>query len=152
MATLLREARGPVRDCLRSQLGGIADRNVCRAPWSASMNAQLRLVSHKLGLPRRTAITLGLVNPLTGIDQLLHGDRVRGWGQPNRVDGTLLYVRGFDHASRRFRYEVNPRFGDASPARTVTTAPFQVTLDVRVSLSPPPRRYRSTIVSWVSLS
>jgi hypothetical protein len=112
------------------------------------MNAQLRLVSHKVGLPRRAGVTLGLVNPLTGLDQLLHGSRLRGWGQPNFSDPTLLYVRGFDAQARRFRYEVNPRFGDASPLRNVVRAPFQVTLDVRVGLAPAPER--QTLVQQLS--
>jgi hypothetical protein len=41
-------------------------------------------------------------------------------------------VRGFDADARRFRYDVNPRFGDARHAGV--RAPFRVTLEARVEL------------------
>lgn len=57
---------------------------------------------------------------------------MRGWGQPAFVDETLLRVRGFDPAQRRFEYEVNPGFGRLSPFRE--RIPFTVSLQARVVL------------------
>jgi hypothetical protein len=65
---------------------------------------------------------------------------MRGWGQPNRADPTLLYVRGFDPAQQRFVYQVNERFGDNPAARTAFRTPFQVALQARLQLGPDRQR------------
>ena len=84
---------------------------------------------------------VSLVNPLAGADRLLHGSRnLKGWGQPDRPDATLLYVRGFDPGAQRFAYEVNERFGDTQSARTAIRSPFQVGLQVRLQLGPDRQR------------
>ena len=41
----------------------------------------------------------------------------------------LLVPRAFDPATRTFRYDVNPRFGDTRPSRTLLREPFRVTID-----------------------
>jgi hypothetical protein len=71
-------------------------------------------------------------NPLGGLDQLLHGRDLRAFADP-----VLLQVRGFDPVTQRYRYAVNPRFGDTRPSATELRAPFRVTLDVSVNLSRP---------------
>jgi hypothetical protein len=72
------------------------------------------------------------------VDQLLHGSaHMRGWGQPTLPDPTLLTVRGFDPTAGRFKYEVNPRFGDTRLSSTGIRAPFLVTLEVRMRLGRP---------------
>jgi hypothetical protein len=50
----------------------------------------------------------------------------------------LYQVRGFDSVSHRFRYEVNPRFGNTNPRATTFRAPFRVTLDVSIDIGRPP--------------
>jgi hypothetical protein len=113
-------------------------RNSCEGPWTAGLNANL---STQFPLPsthgRYVTISLALSNPLGGIDQLLHGSsHLRGWGLPAYPDPVLYNVREFDSSARKFRYEVNPRFGDTQPASSVIRAPFRITLDVSTNIGP----------------
>ena len=65
-----------------------------------------------------------------GLDQLLHGSSgLHGWGSAPIVDGTLYTVRGFDPATQRFVYQVNPRFGSTNPTFNTLRTPFRMTLD-----------------------
>jgi hypothetical protein len=71
-------------------------------------------------------ISVCAINPLAGLDQLLHGaDNLKGWGQPNRADPTLRYVTGFDPVAKRFIYTVNDRFGDNPASRVAILTPQQ---------------------------
>jgi hypothetical protein len=80
-------------------------------------------------------VALYVNNALGAADLLLHGeDGRRGWGRAVAPDATLLYVRGFDAATRRFRYEVNPRFGATSPSQTIDRSPVVVTAQVRLDV------------------
>ena len=128
---LMDHGSGSARDCLRRQINTIAGRNSCVGPWTATFNAALVIPR----LPKtngRMQATLNLANPLGGLDQLLHGsDKLHGWGSTPLIDGTLYQVRGFDPASSRFTYQVNPRFGSTSPAASTFRSPFRITLDVR---------------------
>jgi hypothetical protein len=136
MQRLLAAAPGSARDCLRAQMGRIADRNSCRTPWYTSLDLQLNL-RPRLGptIGRRLQLQVGLVNPLAGLDQLLHGaDHLRGWGQPTFADNTLLYVRGFDPSANAFRYVVNERFGSNALSRSALRNPFQVSLTARLQV------------------
>jgi hypothetical protein len=116
--------------------------NGCEGPWSASLNENLILGRGPVPLlPERANVTVGFANVLGGVDQLLHGaERLRGWGTTPSPDPVLAAVRGFDPAARRFRYEVNPRFGDTRAASTTQRAPFRVTVDVRLDVAPPQTR------------
>ena len=142
MTQLLDAAPDRARDCLRSQLGQIAARNSCRAGWNTTLDMQMNFRPDFGGtLGRRLNLMVSLVNPLAGADRLLHGSRnLKGWGQPDRPDGTLLYVRGFDPAGQRFIYEVNERFGDTQSARTALRNPFQIGMQVRLQLGPDRQR------------
>jgi hypothetical protein len=136
MATLLRSAPAATRRCLTRQLGQVAARNSCTGPWSASLDAVVQLELRRLGLPKGAAATISAANLLGGLDQLFHGNHVRGWGQVVTPDPVLLAVTGFDPAAQRFRYEVNQRFGDTRASRAVVRAPFQITLQLRLPLGP----------------
>jgi hypothetical protein len=93
-----------------------------------------------LGLNRRLTLSLQLQNALVGIDQLLHGsDNMHGWGQPVIPDRTLLFVRGFDPATDRFRYQVNEHFGVANGRNSAYRIPFQIGLQGRLSVGQDPR-------------
>jgi hypothetical protein len=129
-------ATGPrrVRSCLSGQLGTVARDNSCVGPWTATMNARVSYFKDLPRLGKRAAIALNLANPLAAADMLLHGNDSRGWGALTIPNPTLLYVRGFDAATQRFKYEVNPRFGATSPRTTSVLSPFRVTLDVRLDL------------------
>jgi hypothetical protein len=143
---LLDNSTGSVRACLDKQLGTIAGRNSCEGPWSTSMSLRVSLVSQALKIPDRATVSLGINNPLTGIDALLHGSNLRGWGAPSFADPTLLYVRGFDPATQRYKYDVNPRFGANRQATALNIAPMQITLDVRLDVGPERERQDLTLM------
>lgn len=136
--SLIGSVPSSVRECLTRQLSRAAGRNSCEGPWTAALNAQL---AFNVRVPRTTrdaTIALAFVNPLSGLDQLLHGsNNLRGWGTAYIPDPTLYNVRGFDPSSNTFRYEVNPRFGTVNPALTTQRTPFRVTLDVRLDVGTP---------------
>lgn len=142
MQGLLANASPRVRDCLTRQLGRIADRNSCRAPWFPSLDLRLNYRPDRLGLKRNLMVSLQMVNPLAGLDQLINGREQEGWGQPRRIDPNLLYVTGFDPVQQRFRYAVNERFGEATGSGTGGRGlgqqlnPFQVALQLRYTVGP----------------
>jgi hypothetical protein len=137
MQGLLSTAPSSVRSCLTRQLGTIAGRNSCEGPWSTSLSLRVSLVSQALKIPDRATISLGIANPLTGIDALVHGsNNLHGWGAPSVADPTLLYVRGFNPTTQSYIYDVNPRFGANRQASALNLAPMQLTLDVRVDVGP----------------
>jgi hypothetical protein len=137
LRSLLANAPSAVRVCLQNQLGRVANRNSCEGPWTVSnLTARFNYRPWLEGTASRMTFTLTFSNPLTGIDALVHRGNLVGWGQPAFPDATLLYVRGFDPVSRAFKYEVNQRFGETRAARSIPTAPFQATLEMRVSLGP----------------
>jgi hypothetical protein len=126
MRALLATGTPSARECLLRQLGQLAARASCIAPWTANAALGLKFNPQKIGLPKRVRITLAVQNPLGIADLLMHGaNDVRGWGQNIPPDQNLLFVRGFDPAARRFKYEVNERFGSTRPQQSTTHAlPF----------------------------
>lgn len=142
MTQLLENAPDRARNCLLSQLGRIAERNSCRSGWNTTLDMQMNFRPNFGGtVGRRLNFMVSLVNPIAGVDRLLHGsESLRGWGQPDRPDGTLLYVRGFDPVGKRYLYEVNERFGDTQSARTAIRNPFLIALQVRLQLGPDRQR------------
>ena len=137
-------ANGPrdARECLLKQLGEVATRNSCTGSWTPSVDFQAN-IRPDLGsfVGRRLMISVSAINPLAGLDQLLHGsDKLKGWGQPNRADPTLLYVSGFDPINKRFIYTVNDRFGDNPATRTAIRSPFQLALQARLQVGPDRQR------------
>jgi hypothetical protein len=77
-----------------------------------------------------------LQNVLAGVDQAMHGSNsIRGWGSQISPDPVLLVPRGFDVAAQRFRYDVNPRFGDTRPGRSIGRDPFRIVIDFSINLS-----------------
>jgi hypothetical protein len=84
---------------------------------------------------RRATLWVSAQNVTAGLDYLLHGpERLHGWGQLPAVDPTLLSVRGFDPAARRFVYDVNERFGRPAQGGALGRIPFSISLQVRVVL------------------
>jgi hypothetical protein len=55
-----------------------------------------------------------------------------------------LYVRGFDAAAKRYRYEVNRRFGATNPAFNQFRSPVTLTAMVRVDVGPTRERQMLT--------
>jgi len=147
MTRLLAGAPTRARDCLEAQMGTVAKRNSCSVPWSPSFDLQLNVRPSGFGLNRKLTVSLLGLNTLSGIDQLLHGsDDRRGWGQPVLPDRTLLYVRGFDAANRRFVYQVNEHFGAANGSRNAFRVPFQIAVQARLALGQDPARQQMNAV------
>jgi len=84
-------------------------------------------------------------NPLGAADLLLHGQgNLHGWGQTTFVDPTLFYVRGFDSTAKRYKYEVNPRFGSSNPQFNAFRAPVTLTMQMRIDIGPSRERQQLT--------
>jgi Carboxypeptidase regulatory-like domain len=135
LRSLIASSPTGVARCLSSQIGKPAGRNSCEGPWATQMNAGMHLGTEYLR-NHRLDVTVNFANPLAGLDQLLHGSNLRGWGGPAIPDQTLYTVRGFDATQNRFIYEVNDRFGNTRPTSTTLRAPFRVTLDVGIDVAP----------------
>jgi hypothetical protein len=137
MQRLLARASSGARDCLSRQVGRVAERNGCTGPWQYTLDFQVNWRPAMLGLKRRLTVSLVTVNFLRGLDELIHGTGgARGWGLMTRPDNTLLYVTGFDTTAQRYTYEVNERFGATYGSATAYRPPFQVGLQVRMSIGP----------------
>lgn len=122
------------RDCLRANLGRVAPRNGCRGPWSESLNLQWSPpIPQKWA--RRVRSSVYLENVPGGLDQLVNGKNLHGWGTQARPDPVLLIPRGFDATAKRYHYDVNPRFADTRPGRTISRTPFRISLDFSIDLS-----------------
>jgi hypothetical protein len=137
MSKLLAGAPAKVRRCLERQLGQVASRNGCEGPWTADLNARIGFNTWQLGERWRPwNVALFITNPLGGLDAALHGARLRGWGSSAYPDPTLYHVTGFNAATRRYQYVVNPRFADTRPTVSTVRTPFRITLDIQRSLGP----------------
>jgi hypothetical protein len=145
MRDLLLDGSGPARDCLAKQLGRLAERNSCEGPWTSTANLNVSFNPLKLRLPQRATLSFSVNNPLGAADLLMHGQgNLHGWGQFSFPDQTLLYVRGYDPATQRFRYEVNPRFGSTNPQFSPFRAPVTLTMQLRVDVGPSRERQMLT--------
>jgi hypothetical protein len=143
MTQLLGGSSNAARSCLRSQLGTLSGRNSCTGPWQPSFDLQLNYRPTAFNLDRRLTFSLVTANLIGGIDQLLHGaNNLRGWGAFTQPDNTLLFVRGFDATTNRFRYEVNERFGAVRGNQTGIRLPFQIGFNIRYTLGPDQTRDR----------
>jgi hypothetical protein len=136
MKNLLDNGSTEAKDCLAKQVGRLSERNSCQAPWYSTANLSMTLNPIKWRMPQRATVSFSLSNPLGAADLLINGsDKLRGWGQPNFPDPSLLYVRGFDPATQKFRYEVNQRFGTTNRA-TSFRLPVTLTAMMRFDVGP----------------
>jgi hypothetical protein len=120
-----------------SQIGRIADRNSCKAPWSSTAALQVTLDRAKFHMPQRANISFSLSNPIGAADLLVNGsNNLKGWGMNVSPDQSLLYVRGFDPATNRYHYEVNQRFGATRPQFMTLRTPVVLTASMRFDLGP----------------
>jgi hypothetical protein len=137
MQQLLDGAGGRTRECLDRQVGRLAERNSCQGPWISSASLNIRLDPVKFRMPQRAQIQFSLSNPLGAADLVMNGSRnLRGWGQSFTPDQALLYVRGFEPSARRYRYEVNQRFGATRPAFNTLRNPVVLTASLRFDVGP----------------
>jgi hypothetical protein len=137
MTSLLENGSKVARDCLSSQLGQLATRNSCQGPWISNASMSISFNPVKVRMPQRATLSLQLSNPLGAADLLIHGSsNLRGWGQPAFPDQSLLFVRGFDPATQRYRYEVNQRFGATNQALGGFRSPVSLTAMMRFDVGP----------------
>jgi len=135
LRSLLASGSPQARQCLLPNLGRAAPRNGCRGPWTESLNIQWHPPTPKRW-GYRVSPNVYLENVLAGVDQLVHGSgSLRGWGSPATPDPVLLVPRGFDAVNQRFLYDVNPRFADTRPGRTLLRNPFRIVIDFSFNLS-----------------
>jgi len=145
MLQLVRNGSSAARDCLTKQLGQLAKRNSCQGPWTSNANLTISFNPAKIRMPQRASIQFQLSNPLAAADMLLHDDdNLKGWGQFATPDPSLLYVRGFDPATQRYRYEVNQRFGATNPQFSAFRAPVTLTAMLRFDVGPTRERQMLT--------
>ncbi len=135
MRSLLANSGEAARSCLESQLGKIAERNTCRGPWSSTASLQVTLDRAKFRMPQRANVSFSLSNPIGAADLLVNGPgNIKGWGMNVSPDQALLYVRGFDPATNRYKYEVNQRFGATRPQLMALRSPVVLTVNMRFDL------------------
>jgi hypothetical protein len=140
MSRLMGNVPGSIADCLRSQLGQIADRNSCRNAWTQSLDMRLSLRPNLPTLQRRLTLSLDTRNMLTGLDQLVNGKNdMKGWGAGQRADATLLEVNGFDPVTSSFIYQVNEGFGQTRRGPNSFRSPFSITLSGRIAIGGQPQ-------------
>jgi hypothetical protein len=145
MRSLLVNGSSSARDCLTSQLGQVAARNSCSGPWSTNANLTFSFNPIKVKMPQRATVSFQLSNPLGAADMLLHGENnLRGWGQTPIPSNQLLFVRGFDAVSNRYKYEVNQRFGATAVSQNVFRTPVVLTTMIRFDLGPTRERQALT--------
>ncbi|MDB4948243.1 MAG: hypothetical protein JWM27_892, partial [Gemmatimonadetes bacterium] len=139
MQRLLDAAPDRVRECLESQVGTVAARNSCRSPWSTNVDLRASIHPNTRALQQRLQVSVDALNLGAGLDRLVHGaDGLSGWGQPGfGGDNVLLYPRGFDPVTHRYRYQVNENFGRSRFRGTGGT--FQVQVSARVALGRAPQ-------------
>jgi hypothetical protein len=77
-------------------------------------------------------VQFSLSNPIGAADLAVNGSgHLKGWGQSVSPDPSLLYVRGFDPMTNRFKYEVNQRFGATRPDLVVLRSPVVLTTSMK---------------------
>jgi hypothetical protein len=137
MQQLLSSGSDAARECLAKQLSQLARRNSCQGPWTSNASLSISFNPAKIRMPQRASIQFQLSNPLAAADMLLHNDNnLKGWGQFATPDPALLYVRGFDPSTNRYRYEVNQRFGATNPQFSAFRAPVTLTAMLRFDVGP----------------
>ena len=135
MRQLLANASPATRDCLERQIGTIATRNSCRAPWSSNASIGISLDRAKFRMPQRANVSFSLTNPLGAADLAVNGSgHLKGWGQSPFPDQSLLYVRGFDPGDEALHLQVNQRFGATRPELVTIRQPVVLTTSVRFDL------------------
>jgi hypothetical protein len=131
MRSLLANGAPAAKACLSKQLHQLAGRATCQAPWVTTANLRVSLNPQKMRLPKRANIALNFTNPLAIADLIAHGNNnTKGWGQDIQPDQNLLFIRGFDPATKQFKYSVNDRFGSTRPQQSASRSAAFVSINV----------------------
>ncbi len=136
LRTVLGRVSPEVRRCVERQFGSIAARNSCRGGWSGDLNVRLSMgptISKRF--PRIRDLSLTVTNVLGGLDHMLNGETLRGWGTSLGADPVLLVPTSFNSAAKTFTYAVNPAFGDARRGVATSVSPLRVVLAFQMNLA-----------------
>jgi hypothetical protein len=96
-------------ECLRENLGRIAERNSCRNPWFHSVDLHVSK-SFSFVDGHEVEVIADLFNVLNGLSE--------DWGQFNAIFGSAanpLVKEGYDEATNRVIYSVNNGFAQLDP-------------------------------------
>lgn len=145
MRALLANGAPAAKRCLSEQLQQLAARATCQAPWVTTANLRVSLNPQKVRLPKRANVVINFTNLLAIADLVAHGNaNTHGWGQDIAPDQNLLFVRGFDPATRQFRYSVNDRFGSTRPQQSASRSAAFVSINVSYDIGFTPERQTLT--------
>jgi hypothetical protein len=135
MRSLLASGAPAAKSCLSKELNQLAARASCQGPWVTTANLRITLNPQKIGLPKRASLVISFTNPLAIADLIAHGDRnTRGWGQDIQPDQNLLFVQGFNPASKQFIYSVNDRFGSTRPQQSASRSAAFVSINLNFDI------------------
>jgi hypothetical protein len=102
MKSLLENGSDAARSCLNKQLGQLAARNSCQAPWMSNASMSISFNPVKVRMPQRATLSFQLSNPLGAADLLLHGSsglpRVGPACVPRSVPVVCARIRSGDSA------------------------------------------------------
>ena len=150
MRQLIANASPATRECLEKQIGSIASRNSCKGPWSSTASLTMTLDRAKFRMPQRANIQFSLSNPMGAADLAVNGSgHLRGWGQSVSPDPSLLYVRGFDPTTNRYKYEVNQRFGATRPDLVIIRQPVVLSTTMKFDIGA--MRERQTLAQQLGI-
>ncbi|HEX9562805.1 MAG TPA: carboxypeptidase regulatory-like domain-containing protein [Gemmatimonadaceae bacterium] len=114
LGELLSHARPVARRCISSQLDRMAGANSCRTPWQSRIDVTASLTppsgwsySDRLRLTFNLSSASGTLVRAFGLENTPFGQT----SLSTTPNATLLYVTGFDPATKQFRYRVNQLFG-----------------------------------------
>ena len=115
--------------CLRENRGRTIGRNACENPWNYLVDAR---VSRKFRVVREQSIEVqaDFFNVLNGISDKW-GRRMQVNDDRTAGDDRFLIPRQFDATQRKFRYDVNPTAGKATPSVNFPLSQFQMQLGLR---------------------
>jgi outer membrane receptor for ferrienterochelin and colicin len=120
----LLEGDSEAEECVRENLGRIAERNSCRNPWFHSVDLHLSKGFGLLG-GQEVEVIADLFNVLNGLNE--------EWGQFVGIFGSAqnpLRKESYDQATNKVIYSVNNGFGEESPVG-FNPLQFQAQLGIR---------------------
>jgi hypothetical protein len=143
MNDLLAVTPAASRRCLQSQFGRMAGLHACKTPWAVRADLSASITPpQSWGYNDRMRLTMNLNNASGGLVRLLKLEETP-LGQATlstQPQTQLLYVRGFDSTTQRFKYAVNQLFGQPTNFGSLRRryAPTQLNVGFEYKFGGPP--------------
>ena len=119
MEKVLSNPNNRIKDYIRKNLGTLADRNGAENPFAGTFDLRL---TKDIGINKKQKITLSV--DVFNFSNLLNKE----WGRNfNQGTQNLLFVTGFDQATKQYNYRVNENVGVTQANGT----PYQIQLGAR---------------------